>query len=310
MSYQDGEEATAEPWPWDAGEGGEAGGPFGGEFAKAAATAWRTYHPGGDECATEVLTAEQERALARRVVHGDPEARRQLISANYRLVFHVVSKFRHTGVPLEDLIQEGNVGLIEAVDRFDAQRGCRFNTYALLWIRGAVLRAANRLRGVVPIPERMAQAAARLRREEEVLAQELLRQPTADEVGGRLGLASERVEEARHLLRPLSSLDSAESDDGRTSEAWTVPSPDPGADERLVLADLQAALEEGMLRLTPRERDVLRLRYGLDTDEPRSLAEVGRALSISRQRARELEQSALRRLRGNPTAGMLAAAGD
>ncbi|NUP99366.1 MAG: RNA polymerase sigma factor RpoD/SigA [Armatimonadetes bacterium] len=291
---------------------GEVAGPStGSEFATAAAVAWRTYHPDGDPGTTHILTPEEERVLARRIAMGDEDARRQLIAANYRLVFHVVSRFRHTGVPIEDLIQEGNLGLIEAVDRFDARRGCRFNTYALLWIRGAVLRAATRLRALMPVPERMAQAASRMRREEDSLAQELMRQPTSDEVADRLGVTAERVEETRFLLRPPTSLDYSESEDGRTPDEWLLPSDDPQADVQLVQLELAAAVSESLMQLTPRERDVLRLRFGLDTDEARSLAEVGRALDISRQRARELEQSALRRLRHRPPTGLdVAAAGD
>lgn len=313
MAYLDSDEGAGELWLTDEVETpseDELVGHYGGEFAMAAATAWRTYHPEGDEYDTDVLTPLQERVLARRIAQGDEDARRQLIAANYRLVFHVVSKFRHTGVPIEDLIQEGNLGLIEAVDRFDPGRGCRFNTYALLWIRGAVMRAANRLRAVMAVPERMAQTAARLRREEDVLAQELLRQPTSDEVAGRVGLSPERVEEARAVLRPAGSLDSPDSEDGRPPVEWLVSPDEPQVDDLLVRAALREAVAQGMDRLTPREREVVRLRYGLDTDEPRSLAEVGRALSISRQRARELEQSALRRLRHEPPTGFAIACGD
>jgi RNA polymerase primary sigma factor len=283
----------------------------GSEFAQAAAAAWRTYYPGGDAASESLLSPAEERVLARRVAAGDGEARRQLIEANHRLVFHVVSRFRHTGVPLEDLIQEGNLGLIEAVDRFDLGRGCRFNTYALLWIRGAVLRAATRLRAVMPVPERLAQTAARLRREEEVLTQELMRAPSAEEVGGRVGLTAEQVEEARRVMPLASSLEGLEPEDGRPPEEWLMPSNDLPAEERLALDELRGEVAAGLQFLTPREQDVLRLRFGLDTDEPRSLAEVGRALSISRQRARELEQSALRRLRHRPNwRERLARAGD
>lgn len=285
------------------------------EFATAAAVAWRTYHPSGSGMATAILSPAEERRLARRIASGDDDARQQLIAANYRLVFHVVSRFRHTGVPIEDLIQEGNLGLIEAVDRFDWERGVRFNTYALLWIRGAVLRASARLRALMPVPERMAQAATRMRREEDALAQELMREPTCDEVADRVGLTTERVEETRHLLRPHSSLDSTESEDGRPADEWLSDGSNPHADVRVVQAELAAAVQASMEQLTPRERDVLRLRFGLDADDPRSLAEVGRALDISRQRARELEQSALRRLRNRPPSGLdlapdVAAAGD
>ncbi|MCC7495707.1 MAG: RNA polymerase sigma factor RpoD/SigA [Fimbriimonadaceae bacterium] len=283
----------------------------GSEFATAAAIAWRTYHPGGDTANTDILTADEERLLARRIAAGCEDSRRQLIAANYRLVFHVVSRFRHTGVPIEDLIQEGNLGLIEAVDRFDPKRGCRFNTYALLWIRGAVLRAATRLRPLMPVPERLAQAASRMRREEDVLSQELQRQPTADEVADRVGLTPERVEETRFLLRRPTSLDTPDSEDGRSPEEWLVADCNPEMSAALAHQDLARAICEGLDLLTPREREVLRLRFGLDTDDPRSLAEVGRVLDISRQRARELEQSALRRLRHKPPSNLhLAAAGD
>lgn len=283
----------------------------GSEFSTAAAVAWRTYHPDGRHPSRRILSTREERLLARRIAMGDDEARRELISANYRLVFHVVSRFRNTGVPIEDLIQEGNLGLIEAVDRFDPDRGCRFNTYALLWIRGAVLRASTRLRALMPVPERMAQAASRMRREEDQLAQELGRQPTAEEVADRLGASAQRVEETWHLLRPTGSLDAAEGDEGRSADEWLPSTADPAVDALMAQADLRRAVDEGLRQLTPREQEVLRLRFGLDTDQPRSLAEVGRAMDISRQRARELEQSALRRLRSRPPVGIdIALAGD
>lgn len=283
-----------------------------GEFTAAAAAAWRTYHPESDDAPLALLTAEQERILARRIREGDEDARRRLIAANYRLVFHVVSRFRYTGVPLEDLIQEGNLGLIEAVDRFDERRGCRFNTYALLWIRGAVLRAVTRLREVIPVPERVAQAAARLRRDEDELAQELHRPPSVDELSDRSGLPAQRVEAARTLLHTTSLNEAADPEDGRPAEEWMLVADEPAAPEHLARRELQALVARGLEQLTPRERDVVRLRFGLDCDEPRSLAAVGRSLRISRQRARELEQSALRRLRAStpPDLGLAAAAGD
>jgi RNA polymerase primary sigma factor len=150
----------------------------------------------------------------------------------------------------------------------------------------------------------MAQTAARLRREEEVLTQELGRQPSAEEVASRVGVSAEQVEEARRLAPATSSLDGVETDEGRPPEEWLLPSTDPAVEEKMALEDLRREINDGMVLLTPREQDVLRLRYGLDTDEPRSLAEVGRALAISRQRARELEQSALRRLRHRPFFGL------
>lgn len=281
------------------------------EFSAAAQTAWRTYFPGLEHDPGQLLTSAEERRLARRIALGDNEARQQLIAANYRLVFHVVSRFRNLGVPLEDLIQEGNLGLIEAVDRFDPARGCRFNTYALLWIRGAVMRAASRLRAGMSVSERLAQSAARLRREEEVLAQELLRQPTAEELGRRVGMTAQQVDEARQMSRTPNSLESMESDDGRAVEEWLLPANDPTAADHVVRSELQVTISRSLQVLTPREREVLRLRFGLDADEPRSLAEVGRVLDISRQRARELEQSALRRLRSETAQDFgLAAAGD
>lgn len=283
-----------------------------GEFTAAAAAAWRTYHPETDDIPGQLLTADQERDLARRIRAGDEEARRQLIAANYRLVFHVVSRFRYTGVPLEDLIQEGNVGLIEAADRFDEARGCRFNTYALLWIRGAVLRAVTRLREVIPVPERVAQAAVRLRRDEDELAQELQRLPSIDELSDRTGLPAQRVEAARHLLRTTSLQEACDPEEGRPAEEWMLASDEPSAPETLAQRQLARLIAGSLEQLTPRERDVVRLRFGLDTDEPRSLAAVGRSLRISRQRARELEQSALRRLRAATPRdlGWAAAAGD
>ena len=270
------------------------------EFARATAAAWRSYYPGEVHDNAPVLSSAEEQALAQRVAEGDQQARSRLIEANHRLVFHVVSAFRRSGVPIEDLIQEGNLGLIEAVDRFDLHRGCRFNTYAILWIRGAVLRAALRQRTLVDVPERTAQAAARARKSHDELAAKLRREPSNAEVAARCGLSERQVDDLlRHVPTP-GSLETLDAVDSTTPDEWLYTTEQRNPLDSIALQELHNHLLEGLKHLTEREREVIYLRYGLNDDEPHSLADVGRMLSISRQRARELEQNGLRRLRHLP----------
>jgi len=273
---------------------------FSSEFQEVASAAWQNYEhtleEGGD--LNHLLSPEEELELARRCAHGDRAARQRLIEANYRLVFRVVSRYRHSGVPLEDLIQEGNLGLIEAVDRFDYRQAHRFSTYALLWIRGAVLRALHKLRPSVTVPQRVSTSAQKVWRTEEMLSQELQRRPTVSELARRCGLSEERVEELRNLPHYWVSLDLPVDEEEQTSLGeMLLPEEEPSLEDLVLREDLRQELEADLSRLPPREATILRLRFGLDNDEPKTLAEIGRQFNLSRQRVREIELTALRHLR-------------
>lgn len=249
-----------------------------------------------------LLTREEEIELARRIEHGDEEARRILIDANHRLVYSVVNRYRHSGVPLEDLIQEGFLGLIAAADKFDYRRNCRFSTVATIWIRAHVLQAIQLQRPLVHVPQRVANAAKRLWRAREELAHELHRAPSNEELSQRLDIPAERVEELVRVTQDWLSLDEPIGEDGETAMVELLA--DEGQLSPLAEATqsfLRQQLELAMERLTERERLVLRLRFGLDDGHARTLDEIGRHFDLTRQRIKEIETAAMNKLRtGGP----------
>ncbi len=249
-----------------------------------------------------LLSREEEISLAKLVERGDAEARQRLIDANHRLVFSVVNKYRYSGVPLEDLVQEGFLGLIAAADKFDYRRNCRFSTVATIWIRAHVLQAIQNLRPLVHVPQRVANAAKRMWRATEELTQELERKPTADELATKLSLEASRVDELSRISQDWLSLDEPLGDEGDTSMMEMVAD-DPQAAPALAAqrSCLREQLTVAMGRLTEREQIVLRLRFGLDDGQERTLDEIGRQFELTRQRIKEIETAALAKLRnGGP----------
>ncbi|MBI2299209.1 MAG: sigma-70 family RNA polymerase sigma factor [Armatimonadetes bacterium] len=250
-----------------------------------------------------LLTRDEEIELARRIELGDDEARRRLIDANHRLVFSVVNRYRHSGVPLEDLVQEGFLGLIQAADKFDHRRGCRFSTVATIWIRAHVLQAIQNQRPLVHVPQRVANAAKRLWRAREELAHELHRKPTPEELAQKLDLESERVEELTRVTQDWLSLDEPIGDEGETAMLEMIADQDSTTPSQAVAHTfLREQLDTAMARLTEREQIVLRLRFGLDDGHERTLDEIGRHFDLTRQRIKEIETAALSKLRhGGPS---------
>ncbi|MCC7492063.1 MAG: sigma-70 family RNA polymerase sigma factor [Fimbriimonadaceae bacterium] len=257
-----------------------------------------------------LLTREEEIVLAKRIERGDKVARQTLIDANHRLVFSVVNKYRYSGVPLEDLIQEGFLGLIQAADKFDYRRNCRFSTVATIWIRAHVLQAIQNLRPLVHVPQRVANAAKRLWRANEELTHELHRRPTAEELGQKLNLETERVEELTRLTQDWLSLDEPIGEEGDTVMLEMVADHDQESPaSEALLSCLRSQLSTAMARLTEREQLVLRLRFGLEDGQERTLDEIGRHFDLTRQRIKEIETAALHKLRnGGPARQRVAAA--
>jgi RNA polymerase primary sigma factor len=249
-----------------------------------------------------LLSREEEIDLARRIERGDAEARQTLIDANHRLVFSVVNKYRYSGVPLEDLVQEGFLGLIQAADKFDYRRNCRFSTVATIWIRAHVLQAIQNLRPLVHIPQRVANSAKRLWRASEELTHELQRKPTADELAQKLNVESERVDELSRLTQDWLSLDEPIGDEGDTVMVEMLADDEKLApSSQAVRSCLRDQLGTAMQRLTDREQQVLRLRFGMDDGQERTLDEIGRHFDLTRQRIKEIETAALSKLRnGGP----------
>jgi len=244
-----------------------------------------------------LLTASEERELARRKDAGDDAAKRRLIECNLRLVMSITRNYTKAGVPLLDLIQEGNLGLIRAVEKFDYKMGFKLSTYATWWIRQAVTRALAEQGRTIRLPVHVADQVRRVMRGRRVLAQKLNRDPTIEELAVEAGITPQRVEELLELVQETISLDTPVGDGeslyGDMIRDTKSAEPDVETSDRLRSTELTAALE----RLNPRMRHVVTRRFGLDGSPPQTLEDVGADLGITRERVRQLESRALRELR-------------
>jgi RNA polymerase primary sigma factor len=244
-----------------------------------------------------LLTPSEERELARLKDEGDEAAKRRLIEANLRLVMSITRNYTKAGVPLLDLIQEGNLGLIRAVEKFDYKLGFKLSTYATWWIRQAITRALADQGRTIRLPVHVAEQVRRVMRSRRVLAQKLNRDPTIEEVATESGFPPRRVEELLELIEDPVSLETPVGD-GESLYADLIEDvhsdqPDESTAKRLRSAELAHALQH----LNPRMQRVLSLRFGLEDGKPQTLEEVGAGLGITRERVRQLEARALRELR-------------
>jgi RNA polymerase primary sigma factor len=243
-----------------------------------------------------LLTAGEERELARRKDEGDEWAKQRLIECNLRLVMSITRRYVNSGVPLLDLIQEGNLGLMRAVEKFDYRRGFKLSTYATWWIRQAVTRAIADQGRTIRLPVHVVDQVRKVTRARRVLAQKLNRDPLPAEIAAESGLSVERVHELLDLVEDPVSLETpvGEGDSmyGDMLEDANAERPDAALSELLRGTELEAALG----RLSDRSRSVLELRFGLTGDKPSTLEEVGAELGVTRERVRQLETRALREL--------------
>jgi RNA polymerase primary sigma factor len=244
------------------------------------------------------LTPDEEKELGRRIQKGDLAALRLLVESNLRFVVAYAKRFRHTRVSLMDLINEGNIGLIQAARKFDADKNVKFITYAVWWIRQAILHALSQNGATFRLPQKQANVLYRLERSRQALGRELQRTPTMDELADEVGLD---VAEVRLLLSSNQSLlslnepvdEEGEAEFGDLLEQYVIPD----TDEKILRKSFESELMAAVSKLSDKERQVLAMRFGLDDDNPLTLREIGETLGISRERVRQIENQALAKLR-------------
>jgi len=242
------------------------------------------------------LTEDQEKALGERIRKGDKEALQALVQSNLKFVVSYVKKYRGMGLGLLDLVDEGNIGLIEAAKRFDPSRNVRFVSYAVWWIRQAIIHALTLYSRITRIPQKLADQISQMKKKTAELKTDLGREPNREEIARVMGLTETDIEDLEILAERNVSLSDPISDDDTQVEDRISDPASPSVEYQIIKASVQQQIRETLGELDEKEALVIRLRFGLDDDRPRTLQEIGQQLKLTRERIRQIEQKAMRKL--------------
>ena len=242
-----------------------------------------------------LLTVEQECELFKRIKTGDKEAKEKVIKSNLRLVVKLANKYTGCGLPFDDLIQEGNIGLMRAVERFELKKDCRFSTYAYWWIRQAILRSLANKERIIRLPNGIYQQVLRYKKTIEALQVQLKRTPTIDEIASKMRVSKLYVEKLMEYQNSVSSIDVVISDESPETFKTNIPSTDPTPDEKMIKNDLKYQVQELLEKSGLREQEitVLKLRYGFGDNKPMTFEEMSKILLLTRQRIEQIEKTAI-----------------